>query len=160
MNLIFKTLTLLIKEDIAYAHCDIPCGIYDTQQAQLAAHTVIRMTELLSEFSQINLKTQHDIARMTKIKEQHANIIEEELETLENDYFKKEHYEQYPNLQILISETIKLIAKARQNIDLENSQKVLEGVLQISEIYYKSKSVTPIRIKSIFPTEREVVTYK
>ena len=32
---------------IANAHCDIPCGIYDPHQAQIAAHTVVRMVNLI-----------------------------------------------------------------------------------------------------------------
>ena len=34
---------------VAYAHCDIPCGIYDPHHAQLAAHTVIRMVDLIGQ---------------------------------------------------------------------------------------------------------------
>src|SRR5437773_8944914 len=34
---------------IAYAHCDIPCGIYDPHHAQLAAHTVVRMVDLINQ---------------------------------------------------------------------------------------------------------------
>ena len=31
------------------AHCDVPCGIYDPAQAQLAAKTVARMVELIGQ---------------------------------------------------------------------------------------------------------------
>ena len=34
---------------IAYAHCDIPCGIYDPYAAQVAAHTVVRMDMLIAD---------------------------------------------------------------------------------------------------------------
>ena len=40
----------LFKNELdAYAHCDIPCGIYDPKDAIQAAQTVVRMTELLEE---------------------------------------------------------------------------------------------------------------
>ncbi|MEC7921543.1 MAG: superoxide dismutase [Ni], partial [Chloroflexota bacterium] len=38
-----------MKSDTVLAHCDIPCGIYDPNDAIQAAQTVIRMTELLEE---------------------------------------------------------------------------------------------------------------
>ena len=38
--------------EIAYAHCDIPCGIYDPHEAQMSAHTVIRMDELISQLKE------------------------------------------------------------------------------------------------------------
>lgn len=158
MNLI-KIFNLLPQRE-AYAHCDIPCGIYDPHMAQLAAHTIIRMTKLLSDIKNVDVKASHDIARMTKVKEKHAAILEEELETLQNDYFKEDHFKQYPDLQSLFVSTFSLVSKARQNIDLEVSNKLLSQVLEISEIFYKTKGVEPVRIKSIYPTEGEVILYK
>jgi nickel superoxide dismutase len=145
----------------AYAHCDIPCGIYDPHMAQMAGHTVIRMTQLLLDIKRDDeTKAEHDIARMTHVKEEHAGIIEEELETLRNDYFKPEHYKEYSNLNDLFSKTLQLVSKVRQNIDMEAATEMLNGILQIAEIFYKSKGVTPIRVKSVYPTGGEMVLYK
>ena len=156
-----KTLFKILPLKIAYAHCDIPCGIYDPHQAQLAAHTVIRMTQFLAEIKRDNeTKAEHDIARMTHVKEEHSSIIEEELETLRNDYFKEEHYKEYSNLNDLFVKTLKAVSKARQNIDIAAAQETLVGVLEIAEIFYKTKGVTPIRVKSIYPTGGEIVVYK
>ena len=158
MNL--KQIFNLLSQKEAYAHCDIPCGIYDPHQAQLAAHTILRMTKLLLEVKTNDTKAMHDISRMTKVKEKHASILEEELETLRNDYFKEEHFKQYPVLQALFVSTLGLVSKARQNIDLEVAQELLSHVLEISEVFYKTKGVEPIRVKSVYPTEGEVVLYK
>lgn len=157
MNILFK----LLKENIAYAHCDIPCGIYDPHNAQLAAHTVLRMTNLLTDIKRDDeTKAEHDIARVTRVKELHSDLLEKELETLRNDYFKDEHFSTYPNLKDLFDKTLKLSAKARQGIDKESSENVLSLVLEISEIFYKTKGVEPIRVKSVYPTGGEIVTYK
>lgn len=159
--MIIKKLFNLLPLRIVHAHCDIPCGIYDPHQAQLAAHTVIRMTQLLTEIKRDNeTKAEHDIARMTHVKEEHSSIIEEELETLRNDYFKKEHYKEYSNLNDLFVKTLKSAAKARQNIDVAAAGETLSGVLEIAEIFYKTKGVTPVRVKSVYPTGGEMVFYK
>jgi len=156
-----KKLFNILPLNIAYAHCDIPCGIYDPHQAQLAAHTVIRMTQLLLEIKREDeTKAEHDVARATHVKEEHSSIIEEELETLRNDYFKEEHYKQYPNLNELFTKTLKSVAKARQNIDVAAAEQTLSGILEIAEIFYKTKGVTPVRVKSIYPTGGEIVVYK
>lgn len=158
---------------IAYAHCDIPCGIYDPHQAQLAAHTIIRMTQLLSEVKRGNppshkgsaghseTKAEHDIARLTYIKEEHANILESELMTLKNDYFKHEIVEKLGDVDIwdLFKKAIQSNTKARVGIDMEAAKETLELVMQIAEIFYKSKGVKPVRVKSIYPTEGEIVQY-
>lgn len=161
MKKLLFILTSFLKENNAFAHCDIPCGIYDPHQAQLAAHTVIRMTQFLTEIKREDeTKAEHDIARITHVKEEHSSTIEEELETLRNDYFKEEHYKEYSNLNDLFIKTLKSVSKARQNIDITAAQETLAGVLEIAAIFYKTKGVTPIRVKSIYPTGGEIVVYK
>lgn len=151
----------LLKERIAYAHCDIPCGIYDPYVVQRAAHTIIRMTQLLTEIKQEdNLKSDHSIARITHVKEDHSNLLEEELETLKNDYFKEEHFKEYPNLNDLFVQALKSCAKARQNIDMAAAQDSLAKVQGIAEIFFKTKNVEPIRVKTVYPTGGEIVLHK
>jgi len=88
MNII-KSFIKLLPEEEALAHCDIPCGIYDPYVAQRAAHTILRMTQLLTDIKSGDPKKMaHDITRMTQVKEEHVELLEEELETLRNDYFK------------------------------------------------------------------------
>lgn len=139
-----------------YAHCDIPCGIYDPHQMQMAAHTVLRMTDLITEAG----SDIHKIARMTHIKEEHGHIIEEEIGTLEIDYFKDEHFKQYPELQDLLKKTAKLSVKVRQEINKEVAQELLANTQQIAEIFWKTKGLEPVRIPSGYPTEGEVVSHK
>lgn len=151
----------LLPTQIAFAHCDIPCGIYDPFRVQQAAHTVIRMTELLSSLKREDeTKAEHDIARMTHVKEKHSDIIEEELDTLQNDYFKEEHFKEYPNLLDLFNKTIKSSIAARQKISMADAEATLNGVMEIAEIFFKTKGVTPVRVKTVYPTQREIVLYK
>src|SRR5207244_9805497 len=44
-----RALDLVSPAPIAHAPCDIPCGIYDPHQAQRAAHTVVRMVDLINQ---------------------------------------------------------------------------------------------------------------
>ncbi len=165
-----KIIKLLPTKPI-YAHCDIPCGIYDPHQAQLAAHTVIRMTKLIedkrneeksdeSKQEEDWVKMKHDISRMTAVKEEHAGIVEEELETLWADYFKEEHLKDYPDLNNLILKTVKLTGKVRQEINLEAAEELLKNVQEIAEIFWKTKGMEPVRIPSGYPTEGEIVSHK
>jgi len=153
---IFNSLINLLPSKPIYAHCDIPCGIYDPHQAQLAAHTVLRMTSLLNE----EKNDMHEIARLTRVKEKHGEIIEEELGTLEIDYFKEEHFKENPELEGLLKKTAKLSVKARQEVSMEVSQELLKNVQEIAEIFWKTKGLEPIRIPSGYPTEGEIVSHK
>ncbi|MCI4329747.1 MAG: superoxide dismutase, Ni, partial [Thermoplasmata archaeon] len=47
---VFQTIADGIRSPrVARAHCDIPCGIYDPHEAQIAALTVVRMDQLIAE---------------------------------------------------------------------------------------------------------------
>ena len=151
----------LLPENLVYAHCDIPCGIYDPHQAQVAAHTIIRMTQMLGEVKRENeTKAEHDIARITHVKEEHGHNVEDELGTLQNDYFKEEHYAKFTNLEDLLTKGVSLSVKVRQNIDMESSKELLETVMQIAEIFYKSKGLESARVKAPFPTGLDIVVQK
>ncbi|MCL6096801.1 MAG: superoxide dismutase, Ni [Patescibacteria group bacterium] len=156
-----KNIYNLLPEATAYAHCDIPCGIYDPHNAQLAAHTIIRMTQLLGEVKRDDeSKAEHDISRITHVKEHHADVLEEELETLKNDYFKEEHFKDYPNLHALFVKTLKAGTKARQGIDIEAAQEALAGTQEIAEIFFKTKGVESARVKTVYSTGGEIVLHK
>ena len=160
MSLI-KFLSSILPTETVYAHCDIPCGIYDPHNMQMAAHTVIRMTQLLGKVDRKDeTKAGHDIARMTHVKEEHSSILESEIDTLLNDYFKPEHYDKFPNLKGLAEKTLKSLSKARQGIDMASAQEALAGTQEIAEIFYKTKDVTPVRVRSVYPTEGEIILYK
>ncbi len=148
----------LLPENTAFAHCDIPCGIYDPHQAQVAAHTIVRMTQMLGEIKRDDeTRAEHDIARITHVKEEHGHMVEEELGTLWNDYFKEEHFVKFQNLKELLNKGTKLSVKTRQEIDMESAKELLETVMQIAEIFYKSKGLKSHRVKAPYPTGLEIV---
>lgn len=166
-----KPLDLLIKifpSRPVYAHCDIPCGIYDPHIAQMAAHTVIRMTNFLKDLHassdnapfEERKKIIHDIARVTKVKEEHAELCKREITTLWGDYFKPEHLEKFPELHDLVWKTLKLASKCKQNIDPEAAEELLANTQKIAEIFWKTKDKEPVRVSSGYPTEGEIVTHK
>lgn len=151
-----------------YAHCDIPCGIYDPHTAQMAAHTVIRMVNLINELPKLTpdstpeerRQTIHKLERYTSVKEEHAEIVKKEIRILWGDYFKPEHVKEYPELHELVWKVMKLASKAKQEINLETSKELLENVQKIADIFWKTKGAVPVKRKSYYPSELEVVVPK
>ncbi len=163
--ILIQSFVKLLPTKPAFAHCDIPCGIYDPHNAQMAAHTVLRMTQLIldlkkGESAEEKKLYQSQIVRMTHVKEDHGQACEHELGTLMNDYFKPEHFEKNPELMDLLHKTIKLSAKARQSLDLEVCQELLANTQKIAEIFWQTKGMEPVRVSSGYPTEGEMVTHK
>lgn len=138
---------------IVHAHCDIPCGIYDPHIAQMAAHTVIRMVELINDAK----GDAHKIARFTAVKEHHAELCKSEIRILWGDYFKPEHAKKYPELHELVWNVMKLGSKARQEVNLEAAEELLEVINKIAEIFWTTKEMGTARFKAPWPTARETV---
>lgn len=152
---LFGNIFKMLPAKTAFAHCDIPCGIYDVQLLQMSAHTILRMTQLLGEKDSM-----HDVARIVHVKEEHGGIVEEELGTLENDYFKPEHHEKFPELKELLYTAVKLSIKVRQAADMESAKELLSKTQEIAEIFYKTKNLEPVRVASGYPTGGEIVMHK
>jgi nickel superoxide dismutase len=154
--MIFDRLIKFLPTRPVYAHCDIPCGIYDPYPAQIAAHTVLRMTKLMAEHSD----DEHSIIRITKVKEEHAQIIKHEVATIWSDYFKEENSKDVPDLHEKVWKILKLASKAKQKVDEGVASELLAAVQEFAEIFWKSKGIEPVRIPSSYPTEGEIVTHK
>lgn len=150
---IFDFIDMIFPAKVAYAHCDIPCGIYNPHLAQMAAHTVIRMVNLITEAKD----DVHKIARLTAVKEEHAELCKKEVRILWGDYFKPEHVEKYPELHELAWKVMKLGSKARQEVNLQASEELLETVNKIAEIFWKTKNIETVKTKAPYPTEKETV---
>lgn len=163
---ILSSLVSLLPTQTVSAHCDVPCGIYDPYTAQIAAYTVIRMTQLIqaahkeTEDANGEKVLMHNIARYTAVKEEHAERVKHEIRVIWGDYFKAEQLQEYPQLNELVFQIMKLASKARQAVDMEASQKLLTAVQEFSEIFWKSKGRETTRIKSPFPVEGELVLPK
>lgn len=163
-----RSLLNLIPVKTVYAHCDIPCKIYDPHLAQIAAHTVIRMTQMLEELTPSKEEPPFDerkriisqISRLTKVKEEHAELVKHEVRIIWGDYFKEEQIKKFPKIHELVHEIMMLASKARQEINMEAAEELLSKVQEFSEVFYKIKGFEVVRIPSGFPTEGEIVSHK
>jgi nickel superoxide dismutase len=138
---------------IVHAHCDIPCGIYDPHQAQIAVLTIIRMNQLVSELPKPGSQTTPEerdayvtkLARYTKVREEHAELCKHELRVIWGDYFTPEHLQKFPELHGLFWDAMKLASKARQELSPQAAQDLLAKVQKIAEIFWKTKGAGEVR---------------
>lgn len=130
-----------LPSHIIYAHCDIPCGIYDPKPAQIAAATVLKMVQKIGELPKENptVDDRNSFVRMVMVKEEHAQICKKELLILWTDYFKVEHLEKFPDLHDKFWKASKLCSENKQHVDLASAQKLVKAVDEIAEIFAESK---------------------
>ena len=117
---------LLRPSRIVDAHCDIPCGIYDPEQARIEAESCLRIIE------------KHDAsddklfrARCIHVKEERAELVKHHLDVLWHDYFKPEHLEKVPNLHDLFWQTTKQVSKVKASTDIADAKRLLELIDEV-----------------------------
>ena len=81
----------------ARAHCDLPCGVYDPEQARIEAESCYRIIEKYAG----QRRTRRSEPARSAIKEERAELVKHHLDVLWHDYFKPEHLEKVPNLHEL-----------------------------------------------------------
>lgn len=148
-----------------YAHCDIPCGIYDPHEAQISALTVVRMMQLIQELPKPaagakpeEIETyQAKLARYMLVKEQHAERVKSELRVIWGDYFTPDHVKQHPTLHESFFKVMKAASKARQGTSLADAQELLSQVQAIAEIFWQTKGAKTHRVPSMQKSGGELV---
>ncbi len=150
-----------VKFTEAKAHCDIPCGIYDPITAQIAALTVVRMVDLMSDFQKTH--SDHDVeyhntmARYVEVKEEHAEKTKHEIRVIWGDYIKAQHIEKHPDLHGLVHRIMQLGSKSRQTADRETAVQLVEAVNQFAEIFWDTKGIAIKRAKAPYNPPLEMV---
>ena len=124
-----------------HAHCDIPCGIYDPILAKIAAQTVLKMAVRLEavEIPAKDISTPNTVTRYIAVKEEHAQLVKSELNTLWSDYFKPEHLEKYPDLHEKVWNACKLGSFVKVNVDLDKAKEFKATLEEIGEIFWETK---------------------
>ena len=109
-----------------HAHCDLPCGIYDPEQARIEAESTLRIIEKMAANSDSAFQT-----RGIAIKEERAELVKHHLDVLWHDYFKPEHLEKVPNLHELFWNANKQVSKVKASTDAADAKRLLEMIDEI-----------------------------
>jgi nickel superoxide dismutase len=117
-----------------YAHCDLPCGVYDPAQAKIEAQSVKAIMEKYESFDEANK------VRAIMIKEERAELVKHHLMVLWADYFKPEHLEKYPDLHDKFWKAIKQASECKHHVEPAEGQKLLEQIDEIAEIFWATKA--------------------
>ncbi|MGH7196629.1 MAG: superoxide dismutase, Ni [Candidatus Saccharimonadales bacterium] len=125
-----------------YAHCDIPCGIYEVDTMRHGADTCVRMIEKIEDLGDVKgekTDEHNNFIRMVMVKEKHAQLCKDQLYILWSDYFKPEHLEKFPNLHDAIWQAVKQCSKVKQTISKEDAQALVEMVAKVADMFAASK---------------------
>lgn len=124
----------LFPATTVYAHCDLPCGVYDPAQARIEAQSVLKIMEKYQE-------SKDEVFRIRSIiiKDERAELVKHHLWVLWTDYFKPEHLEKHPNLHDLFWRATKQAGEAKHHMEPEVGQKLLDLIDEIAVIFADTK---------------------
>ena len=127
---------------VAYAHCDLPCGVYDPAQARIEAESVKAVQQRYQNAEQMrgaNQTLEDYRTRALAIKEERANMVKEHLWVLWTDYFTPAHLEKYPQLHDMFWKATKEAGAAKKSQDPEQGQRLLDAIAEIDKVFWETK---------------------
>jgi len=141
----FALVNRLFPLEEASAHCDVPCGIYDPHYAQIAALTVVRMNQLIEAMEPPAMEPvsrnnyMHALVRYTTAKEEAAELVKHEVRIIRGDFFKPDNSPD--NIGAITDGIMKTASAARQKIDADAANKLLDLVNDFAEAFWTAKGV-------------------
>jgi nickel superoxide dismutase len=127
---------LLEPKTTVYAHCDLPCGVYDPAQARIEAESIKGIDEKYAANEDPEFRT-----RCVIIKEQRSELVKHHLWVLWTDYFKPPHFEKYPQLNELFNQATKLAGASgtKGSHDVSTADELLAKIDEIAKIFWETK---------------------
>ena len=128
---------IFAPKQIAFAHCDLPCGVYDPAQAKIEALSIKATMEKYAASSDNDFKS-----RAVAIKEERSELVKHHLWVLWTDYFKPTHFESYPQLHVLFNEATKLAGAGgtKGSNDVAVADNLIAKIDEIAEIFWATKN--------------------
>jgi nickel superoxide dismutase len=122
--------SILRPTRLVEAHCDIPCGVYDPEQARIEAESCLRIIEKYEGNEDPVFR-----ARCINVKEERAELVKHHLDVLWHDYFKPEHLEQYPDLHETFWKAAKQASKVKHTVDAGAARELLAMIDKVDEMW-------------------------
>jgi len=116
-----------------YAHCDLPCGVYDPAQALIEAKSIKAIMEKYEGLDD------HNKIRAVIVKEERAELVKHHLMVLWADYFKPQHLEKYPDLHNKFWKAIKQASECKHHLEVAEADALIEQVEAIAAVFWDTK---------------------
>ena len=130
----------LIFVNNVYAHCEVPCGIYDDQMrvAMISEH-ITTIEKSMKQIMKIQKEKNHNanqLIRWVTNKENHAN----ELQEIVSQYFMTQRIKfdakNYDKKISMLHQMLVYAMKCKQTTDPENAQKLRDALKSFEELYF------------------------
>ena len=127
----------------AFAHCEIPCGIYDDEmRIKIINEHIVTVEKSMNQIIGLEKEEHHNsnqLVRWIMNKERHAD----EIQDIVTQYFMTQRIKldtkNYEKKIVLLHQMLIYSMKCKQTTDLANVSKLKELVNDFKELYFKKK---------------------
>ena len=147
-KLILVLLLSFVSVSSVFAHCEVPCGIYDDQARVQMIHehsgTILKAMKEIKKLQAEGDKNYNQIVRWITNKEKHA----EEIQEIVYQYFLTQRikpktdgdqYTKYIEQLTLLHQILIEAMKSKQTLDVSHPAKIDELVHKFSESYFAAE---------------------
>ena len=127
-----------------HAHCDIPCGVYDPQQARIEAESCYKIIQKYHDS-----KDEVFRARCLHVKEERAELTKHHVDVMWHDYFKPEHVEKFPDLHEVCWKAAKQASQVKRSVDIDEAQKLLDLIDKIDHMWRETGGPQATRMQQL-----------
>ena len=125
------------------AHCDIPCGVYDPEQARIEAESCLKIIEKYHASSDEVFRQ-----RCLFVKEERAELAKHHIDVLWSDWYKPEkHDAKNPQIKDIFKQAVTAGSKVKQTVDKAEAEKFLQLIDQIDEFWRANNGPAETRVK-------------
>ena len=130
----------LVFTSNAFAHCEIPCGIYDDEmRIKMISEHIDTIEKSMKHILALEKKKKHNsnqLVRWIMNKEQHANMLQE----IVAQYFMtqriKANTKNYDKKLGLLHQMLVITMKCKQTTDLSNVSKLRDLLKNFQSLYF------------------------
>jgi len=137
---------LVAPKTTVHAHCDLPCGVYDPEQARIEAESCYKIIQKYND-SQDELFRD----RCILVKEERAELTKHHIDVMWHDYFKLEHVQKFPDLHDVCWKASKQASQVKRTVDLNEAQKLLDLIDQIDKMWRETGGPSTTRMQAMVP---------
>ncbi|MDP8971391.1 MAG: superoxide dismutase, Ni [Actinomycetota bacterium] len=144
MSLAPRLLSLLdhvSKPRAVHAHCDIPCGVYDPEQARIEAESCYKITQKYQDSGDELFRQ-----RCIVVKEERAELAKRHISILWSDRLKPDQLDEFPNMHDVFWRAVKQCSEVKRSMDLDAAQQLLDLINEIDEWWKKTNGPEETRV--------------
>ena len=137
-----RLMQALAPRRAVHAHCDIPCGVYDPQQARIEAESCYKIIQKYHDSNDALFQ-----ARCIHVKEERAELAKQHIDVMWHDYFKPEHVEKFPDLHDVCWKAAKQASQVKRSLELNDAQNLLDLIDKIDKMWRETGGPSSTRMQ-------------